>query len=121
MKSMMVTWMKARMVTWNPVCGDGILDEGEECVGGIMLNRLACNSSCTIEQMEATTEEDLNIVPNVTPDVCAGSAQPTPTAQTYGCRLCEASFGKTLGRTNNRPSRQLKSGIGQVRAKSTFH
>jgi cysteine-rich repeat protein len=63
-----------------PVCGDSILDEGEECDGGIMVNGLACSSSCTIEQLQVTTEEDdLNIVPNASPNVCAGSVHPIVT------------------------------------------
>jgi len=89
-----------------PVCGDGIVDPGEGCDDGNLVDGDCCSASCQVEAAGSACAADGDAC---TLDVCDGAGRCThPSAPPCpACQICEPSAGCVFApRTDCRPPRR---------------
>ncbi|OGY45369.1 MAG: hypothetical protein A3A24_02245 [Candidatus Buchananbacteria bacterium RIFCSPLOWO2_01_FULL_46_12] len=90
--------------TGGPECGDGILDEGEQCDDGNFVDGDGCSAECSVEPMcgdgiidPGEFCDDGNLVSG---DGCSATCQP----ETYDCQALSAGYWKNHEGCNLNPA-----------------
>jgi cysteine-rich repeat protein len=91
----------------DPICGDGVVDPGEQCDDGNQINGDGCNNNCQIEEKKSicgqTCESDSDCLPGTTgaATVCRNgiceAERCSPGNTVYGTRCDCADLNQTCG------------------------